>query len=139
MTNALLTAKIYARITGVALLATALLGIVMEVANKGTFVKGFLNFDWTHDILHVVLAGAALAAGFLADGAYARIYARVFGVVYTGLAIAGFVSADVVKSLGIHLELGENLVHAVIGAWGLVVGFWPASATASTPTRAKGA
>jgi hypothetical protein len=121
--NPILNPRTYAIVSGCALAATALLGIVLEIANDGGFVAGFLEFDWTHDVLHVVLAGAALAAGFTASGAYARLYARVFGAIYTLLAVVGFLSADAVGFLGIHLELGENLVHAVIGVWGLATGF----------------
>lgn len=133
MKSPLLNAKIYARVTGVALAATALLGLVMEMATDGKFIDGFLTFDYTHDVLHLVLAGAALAAGFAAGGAYASLYAKVFGVIYTGLAITGFVSADALKFLGVHLELGEHLVHASIGVWGLVVGFF--GTTESSPVR----
>jgi len=136
--NPLLNSTIYARVTGIALAATALLGIIMEFANDGGLIDGFLNFDWTHDILHVVLAGAALAAGFAASGSYSRIYAKVFGIVYTGLAIAGFVSGSVVGFLGITLELGENLVHILIGLWGIATGFFGNTVTTGTTPRARG-
>jgi hypothetical protein len=132
-----LNPTLYARVTGFALAAVALLGIVLQLATNGKFIEGFLVFDWTHDLLHVALAGLALAAGFAAGGAYARNYARVFGIVYTGLAVAGFVSGNVVGFLGIHLELGENLVHAAIGVWGLAAGFTPEPRAApATPRRA---
>ncbi|MES2154636.1 MAG: DUF4383 domain-containing protein [bacterium] len=133
-----LNPKLYAKITGFALLATALLGIVMEFVGNphGNFMPNFLTFDWTHDILHVVLGAIALAAGFLAGGAYAKIYARLFGIVYTGLAIAGFVNGYVINALGVQLELGENLVHTAIGVWGLAAGFMGTTdETTTTPTR----
>lgn len=131
---AILNPRLYARITGLALAATAILGLVMTLANKGVFVDGFLNFDITHDILHVVLAAAALAAGFVAGGAYARIYARVFGIVYAGLAVAGFVNGNILSTLGVTLELGENLVHALIGVYGILAGFMGSDAPSTTVT-----
>jgi FtsH-binding integral membrane protein len=125
MTNPLMNPRTYAIVTGFALAATALLGIVMSIATGGDFVKGFLEFDWTHNVLHVVLAAAALAAGFLASGDYAKMYAKVFGIVYVGLAVVGFVAGpDVLGFLGVHLEIGENLVHLLIGAWGILTGFF---------------
>lgn len=127
MTNPVMDPKWYARVTGFALAATALLGIVMEMATDGDFIAGFLEFDWTHDILHVVLAAAAIGAGFAAGGSYAQLYAKIFGVVYTGLAVAGFIAPDLLSFLGVHLELGENLVHLVIGGWGIVTGFFGAT------------
>lgn len=135
--NPILNPRTYAIVTGVALAATAVLGIVMELANGGGFIAGFLEFDWTHDILHVVLAGAALAAGTAAGGAYARLYARAFGVVYTLLAILGFVNGGVLGILGVHLELGENLVHALVGVWGLVAGFVGTTATEPAPANPR--
>jgi hypothetical protein len=128
MTNPLMNPKIYALVTGFALAAVAGLGIVMQLLTNGKFISGFLVFDWTHNILHVVLAVAALTIGFAAGGAYARIYARIFGIVYVGLAIVGFVAPNALGFLGVHLELGENLVHLLIGAWGIVTGFFKTSA-----------
>ena len=137
--NPILNPRTYALVSGIALAAVALLGIVLEIANDGGFIAGFLDFDWTHDVLHVVLAGAAFAAAFGASGAYARLYARTFGAVYTALAVLGFVSPDVLGFVGVHLEIGENLVHALIGAWGLAAGFIGTEAAKpanATPRRA---
>jgi hypothetical protein len=136
--NPVMDSKMYCRVTGIALAATALLGIVLELTTNGAFLNNFLAFDWPHDILHVVLALGALGAGFAAGGAYSRMYARIFGIVYTGLAVAGFVSAGVVSFVGIHLELGENLIHLVIGAWGILAGFFGSTTPGTTtgPRRA---
>jgi hypothetical protein len=135
--NPILNPRTYAIVSGCALAATAALGIVLEIANDGGFIAGFLEFDWTHDVLHVALAAAALVAGLLATGTYARLYARVFGAVYTLLAVLGFLSADVLSFLGVHLELGENLVHAVIGLWGLTTGFIGTDAPKTVPASAR--
>ncbi len=151
MAAAILTPKNYARITGIALAATAVLGIVLstmgtdgkyglfcnepsETTCKGDAAeKSFLGFDWTHNIVHVVLAVIALAVGFATvPGNYVRLYAIVFGLVYTALGAVGFGVAD----LGIlHLELGENLVHLVIGLYGIVA-YFMGTTTATTTTAA---
>jgi len=133
MANPVLNPTMYARVTGIVLALVALLGIAMSAFNNGAFVEGFLVFDWTHDILHVVLAGAALLAGFAAGGSYSRIYARVFGVVYTGLGIAGLVGWTGFGTTMLHLELGENLVHLLVGVWGLAAGFLGSTTTTSSP------
>lgn len=138
MANPVLNPTLYARVTGVALAAVAILGVILQIANDGAFVEGFLAFDWVHNSLHIGLAVLALLAGTVASGAYARNYARAFGVVYLGLAIAGFVSADAVGFLGIHLELGENLVHLLIGAWGIAAGFFSGTTTTTSSPRARG-
>lgn len=169
MANPIGNAKTYAKITGIALGAIALLGIVlssigdegrygffcsgtvngqnvpdaskttcegeatgMEETAGGVTVKAtsFLAFDWTHNVLHVVLAAVALYVGFGPVGAAMTTnYARYFGIVYLALGVLGFF----VPALGpLHLELGENVIHLLIGGWGAYAGFF--GTTMSTPT-----
>lgn len=120
-------ATLYWRASGVALAAVALLGFAMSAMTKGKFVPGFLDFDLAHNGVHLLLAVVALAVGFGgASRAFSKNLAKVVGVVYLALAAVGFVSADVFgigKLLGLHLELGENLVHLVLGVWGAYAGF----------------
>lgn len=135
MASPVLNPTMYARVTGLALAAVALLGIVMNlVSPTGTLVENFLAFDWAHNIVHVVLAGVALFVGFTNGGAYARNYARIFGIVYTGLAVFGFIPGTSLGFMGIGLELGENLVHLVIGLWGIAAGFLGSTTTTGSRT-----
>lgn len=149
MANPLLNTKMYAKITGYAIGAVALLGIVLSLmgtgGNYGLFCDGavtctteteaqgsFLGFDWTHNIVHVLLAGIALYVGFMAPANITTLYAKVFGIVYALLGVVGFFAADLVL---LHLELGENLVHLVVGGWGIACGFFgTTSPTTPTPT-----
>src|SRR5687767_13788222 len=120
--NPIVDPAVYWRSSAFALTAVALLGIVLTAMDQADLLgSGFLAFDWSHNILHVVLAGAAFLFGFGNLPAHlARTFAIVFGFVYGGLGVLGFFIAD----LGvIHLESGENLVHLLLGAWGLVAGF----------------
>jgi hypothetical protein len=134
MASPVLNPTMYARVTGLALAAVALLGIVMNLLNSPTLLADFLAFDWAHNIVHVVLAGVALFVGFTNGGAYARNYARIFGIVYTGLAVFGFIPGTSLGFMGIGLELGENLVHLVIGLWGLAAGFLGSTTTSGSST-----
>ena len=120
--NPLIDPAVYWRVSAFALTAVALLGIVLNAMDQATLLgSNFLAFDWSHNVLHVVLAGAAFLFGFAnLPTNLVRTFAIVFGFVYGGLGVLGFFVAD----LGIiHLELGENLVHLALGAWGLVAGF----------------
>lgn len=113
---------VYWRTSAFALTAVALLGIVLTALGQEDLLgTGFLTFDWGHNILHVVLAAAAFLFGFASlPATLVRTFAIVFGLVYGALGVLGFFVSD----LGgfIHLELGENLVHILLGAWGLVAG-----------------
>lgn len=121
-TNPILDPQVYWRVSAVALAAVALLGIVLNLVGQGTLLgANFLAFDWTHNVLHVVLAAAAAVFGFAGMAANVRkTFAIVFGFVYLGLGVLGFFMSDVGP---IGLELGENLVHILLGAWALLVGF----------------
>ena len=113
---------VYWRFSAFALTVAALLGIVLAAMGQGDLLgRGFLAFDSSHNILHVVLAGAAFLFGFgNLPARLTRLFAIGFGFVYGALGVLGFFVAD----LGvIHLELGENLIHLALGAWGLVAGF----------------
>lgn len=114
------------RISGVAVAAVAVLGIVLNAVDNGNLLGSFLTFDWTHNIVHVVLAAIALVMGFATVAMNtSKMVAKVFGAVYLLLGVAGFISAGLFglgDAIGLELEIGENLVHLVIGAWGLYAG-----------------
>jgi hypothetical protein len=116
----ILNPTMFWKVTAYAVSAVALLGIVLNsMDNADALGADFLAFDWTHNILHVVLAAAAFLFGYgsLAPNV-AKTFALIFGVVYLALGVVGFIT-DVGP---IGLELGENLVHILIGAWGLIAG-----------------
>lgn len=120
----------YWQISGLALAAVALLGIVVDLIFAGNSSEGianFLQFDRVHNILHVVLAATALTLGFgRFNGGILKTMAIVFGFVYVGLAVIGFIgglSYDLFNLGLLQLELGENLVHLLIGSWALITGF----------------
>ncbi|MGB1585733.1 MAG: hypothetical protein ACPHID_01650 [Thermoplasmatota archaeon] len=125
-TNPMLNPRTYWRVSAFALTAVALLGIIINaVTGEVAGISGFLEFDWAHNILHVVLAAAAFVFGFgNIPGQVSKIFAIVFGFVYLGLGVLGLAMGMTTELFGIiGLELGENLVHVVLGLWALVAGF----------------
>lgn len=124
--NPILNPRTYWRVSAFALTAVALLGIVVNaITGEVAGIPGFLEFDWAHNILHVVLAAAAFIFGFgNIPGRVSKVFAIIFGFVYMGLGILGLtmgLTGDVLGIIG--LELGENLVHVLLGAWALAAGF----------------
>lgn len=116
----------YFRLTGVLLGVLAVLGIVVRAANNGEFLGEFLAFDWTHNVLHILLAAVAVLLGWgnIAPSV-TKMFAIVLGSVYIVLGGVGFIPvvADWLGStLELHVELVENIVHILIGLYGLVVG-----------------
>ena len=126
-----MAAKLYCQITGIILLIVGVLGIV------GYEIKGFLSISEPAEIgLHLILGALSTLAGFN-GGEYSRIalwYARVFGLVYLALGIAGFAVTGGNLFLGIHLDLGCNIVHLALGVWGIYAGFFAGQEEASPAT-----
>lgn len=121
--------RVYWEVTAPVLGAVAIGGFLLNLlGQEDLFGRDFLSFDPTHNLVHVLLAALAAYFGYGGDvreGA-ARNAARIVGPLYLALAVAGFVDGalfGVGPLLNTHLELGENLIHVALGAWGTFVGF----------------
>lgn len=118
---------LYCRVSGVALAALAALGFLLVAVGMGGLLDGFLAFDTAHNVLHALLAAITIGLGFGEPRVVpSKAAARALGGAYAALALAGFISGSLFGAgppLGLHLEVGENLVHLVLGAWGLYAGF----------------
>lgn len=126
--NPIFDPRIYWRVSAFALTAVAVLGILVNAVTgqSEAGIANFLEFDWAHNVVHLVLAGAAFFFGFAnVSGQTAKTFAIVFGFVYAGLGLFGLVAGPLDYTLGniLSLELGENLVHILLGAWALTAGF----------------
>lgn len=114
-------AKIYAQVVGIVLL---LVGVV------GLFVDNLLGAHTTvvHNLIHLVSGAIGAYTGFSGSGY--RVFAQVFGVVYTLVALIGFASPGTLGALGVPVNTVYNLIHLVIGVWGVWAGFSREMATA---------
>lgn len=112
-------ARLYAQVTGVALILLGIVGIVMGDSLLG------LNSEIVEDVVHLLAGAVALYAGFGTRSDVPAIqYARIFGVVYLLLGILGFVQSDLFGLLPLRgYRLIDNLVHLALGIIGIYVGF----------------
>lgn len=110
--------RLYCQVTGVVLLLVGVLGFIWAG------VPQLLSINEPAEIaVHLITGALAAYAGFSRD-AYSRLallYARVFGIVYLALGLVGFVIPDLAGL--IHFDLGCNLVHLVLGVWGIAAGY----------------
>lgn len=126
----ILNPVIYFRISAFALAAVAVLGFLMNIidgSNISTslgFGGTFLQFTYTHDVVHLVLAAAAFLFGFgnLA-GNTVKAFAIIFGVVYVLLGVVGFFAFNGTKDEFLALTPALNIVHLLLGAYALTAGF----------------
>ncbi len=107
-------AKMYAQVVGIVLL---LIGVV------GLFAGSLLGARTAivHNLIHLVSGAIGAYTGFSGSGY--RVFAQVFGVVYTLVGLIGFASPGVLAALGVPVNAAYNLIHLVIGVWGLWAGF----------------
>lgn len=101
-------------------------GVVFILVGIWGFVNapilGLFEVNALHNTIHVLSGIVALAA--TAGGArYAKLYFQVFGVVYALVTVLGF-GVPGGNILGVlPLNLYDNLLHLVIAALALYLGF----------------
>ena len=111
------TQQAYAKVLGGVLLLVGILGLFV---GSGTLI--LFNVNHPHNAVHIVSGILGLLAGFAAEGAWAKTFNRVFGVVYALVAIVGFAGVSSVVTL-LNLNLADNILHTVIAIASLGVGF----------------
>lgn len=116
-------ARLYATLVGGTLLVVGIIGFFYSASfgDPGTVdsVFGIFAVNGWHNIVHILTG----ALGLLAAGYAAREYALGLGVVYTIIAIWGFVIGDNESILGfIPVNTEDNVLHLVLGILGLAAG-----------------
>jgi hypothetical protein len=121
-------AKQYTRIFGAIILAIGILGFVPGISSgyaDSGLLLGIFAINPLHNVIHILTGLVALFAGLYADGAYARLYALVFGVVYALITVVGFTQLFFVNGdqlLGIvPINTADNFLHLAIAVVALGV------------------
>lgn len=138
-TSPMLDPVVYFRITAWALGLITLLGIISTALAESSQLKPseqflsfggtFLQFTWWHNGLHVLLAATAALFGYAAlQPGLVKVFAIVFGGVYVLLGILGFFVFVGDNSL-LALTPTINIIHLLLGLWGLTAGLLAPSDT----------
>jgi|SRR3989344_5868447 len=106
-------------IFGIVVLVVGVLGFVPGITMEGMLL-GIFQVDAMHNIVHILTGILAIAAA-MGTGTYARLYFKVFGVVYGLVAVLGLVTDGSV--LGMTMNMADHLLHVLITAFALYVGF----------------
>lgn len=106
-------------IFGIVVLVVGVLGFVPGITMDGRLM-GIFQVDTMHNIVHILTGILAIAAA-MGTGSYARLYFKVFGIVYGLVAVLGLVMDGNV--LGMTMNMADHLLHVVITAFALYVGF----------------
>ena len=105
---------------GVVILIVGLVGFVPALVPGGK-VLGLFLVDPFHNIVHILTGVLAIAAAMASDSA-ARLYFKIFGVVYALVTVLGFVTGSGLFGL-IPVNIFDNLLHLIIAASYLYLGF----------------
>ena len=118
--------KTAAVLFGVVFLLLGILGFVPAVT-KDEMLLGIFHVNAAHNVVHLLSGAVALFAGMTSMGA-ARMYFRIFGLVYGVVAVMGFFVGDGMLLGLISNNTANTWLHVVIAAVSLLLGFMPASA-----------
>lgn len=86
------------------------------------YLLGLFAVDSLHNWVHILTGAAALAVGYRSEAA-SRLYFKIFGIVYTLVALLGFVYGNS-PLLGIMAHnMIDAVFHLLIAATALYLGF----------------
>jgi hypothetical protein len=125
--------KRIAVVFGVVFLLVGFLGFVPAVTRDGHLL-GIFHVNAAHNMVHILTGIAAIACGLVSDHA-AQLFFRVFGVIYSLVAVLGFVMGDQPIFGIISNNLADAWLHTAIAAVSLFVGFGLHEAASSLSKR----
>lgn len=114
--------KTSAIIFGIIMLAVGILGFIPQ-ANVGNLLLGIFHVNLIHNLIHVATGIVAILCGLSSEHA-SRIYFQIFGIVYALVALLGFYYMDQPILGLIANNMADNLLHVIIAAASLYLGFF---------------
>ena len=114
--------KTFAIIFGVIMIAVGLLGFVKEAAPDGLLL-GVFHVNLIHNLIHLATGIAALLCG-ISSVETSRLFFQIFGVVYGIVALLGYYYLDLPIFGFIANNLADAVLHTVIAAVSLYLGFF---------------
>lgn len=107
-------------VLGVVLAVVGVLGFVPAAIMNGNLL-GIFAVDTIHNIVH--LLSGVLAILFAMRGeSQAKLFAKVFGVVYALVAVLGFVAEGLLMQI-MAVNMADHVLHVILALAFLYVGF----------------
>ncbi len=105
---------------GVFFLLLGILGLVPSLA-PGESLFGTFAVDVMGNAVYLLTGALAILAAW-GSGLYARLYFKVFGLVYAIVTVIGFISGDTILGL-MTVNTADNFLHLLIALIALWAGF----------------
>ena len=123
-----------ATIFGVVMLAAGVAGFIPALCPDGKLF-GIFAVNAVHNVIHLATGAVAIGVGMASDHA-ARMFFRIFGVVYALVAVLGFFHRGDEPLLGLIAHNAADMwLHVAIAAFALYCGF--ATRSDLPPTRGR--
>lgn len=123
--------KLAARVLGGVFVAVAILGFVPGITSDSGMLLGIFHVNAFHNIVH--LASGVVALAMSGTEARARLYFKVFSIVYGLVAVLGLFAGNH-DLLGMAHNYADMGLHVVIASAALYLGFvYRGSDTRATP------
>src|SRR5574341_146533 len=108
-------AKTYSLVVGVALLLVGIVGFI-----KGDAALMGLQFSLTHNLVHALSGIIGIWAGMSKSAGSSKMFAQIFGAVYTLVALLGFVGKPEIVTEMLNLNPAYNVIHLAVGLLGIL-------------------
>lgn len=107
---------------GIAFIFVGVAGFLPVFVTDGLLL-GWFEINTIHNVIHLVSGVIAIMAA--TSLYYSRLYFKIFGIVYTLVAILGFWRGDLIL---MHVNTADNFLHLGIGVIAIILGFFVATA-----------
>ena len=124
-----MTARVFAQIVGVVLLLLGVLGLLLG----DQLLLGLVNIDIVEDIIHLLTGGILAYVGFgQRDEGLARNVVIGLSVIYLLVGLLGFILPNMAGLIPHEYTVGDDIIHLVLGALGLLVALGTGSSRSTT-------
>lgn len=108
-------------IFGIILVVIGVMGFIPAYVTEGKLLNIF-RINLEHNIVHIATGFIAFLCG-LSGGFSSKMFFIIFGVVYSFIAVLGFMQGDGMLFDMIAINLADNILHLCIGISSLLIGF----------------
>lgn len=114
-------AKSLGMLFGIVFLAVGILGFVPGVT-KDEMLLGIFQANLVHNVVHL-LSGAVFLFASMAGAGPARLWFKVFGLIYAVVAVLGFMNPNGPVLGMISNNPADTYLHVVLAAAMILIGF----------------
>lgn len=110
-------ARLYAKVVGVTLLLTAVVGFIAGDPEDG--LLGLLNIDVVEDVIHLGTGALLAYVGFSAANSAVKTVVTGLGAIYLVVGFAGFFLPELFGLIPHEYNVADNILHLALGALAL--------------------